>query len=208
MQYGSFQSAYDQIKSSAKSFADNVPLILPGDFDLNRQDSMLTVCPLNNFNAYLKNLEPTNLTDFNSLREFKVPDANKVDWPKSEQAASHILVRINFAADLALSPDEYIAHLRYFLDLGRTRAIYKLLNEHNIDVIIGPADSQFINIAAAAGYPVASLPPGCLDDKVLAIAGANHEVKLFETMDNWYATCGPMEPLPLVAEGLEAEVSS
>jgi hypothetical protein len=43
MQYGSFQDAYDRIKSSAKSFADNVPLILPGDFDLNGQDSMLTV---------------------------------------------------------------------------------------------------------------------------------------------------------------------
>lgn len=43
MRYGSFQGAYDQIKSSAKLFADNVPLILLRDFDLDGQDSMLTV---------------------------------------------------------------------------------------------------------------------------------------------------------------------
>ncbi|KAK7224766.1 hypothetical protein V2G26_012769 [Clonostachys chloroleuca] len=209
--YGSFQDAYDRIKSSAKSSADNVPLILPGDFDLNGQDSMLTVLLADfskDFNAYLKNLESTNLTDFNSLRNFKVPDDAKVDWPKN-----HNQVRIDSAADLILSSDEYVAHLRNVRDLGRTRGIDKILNEHNVDVIIGPADSQFTKIAAAAGYPVASLPLGRLNYNgrgfgMLAIAGANQEAKLFEAMGAWHATFGPMEPSPVVAKGLEAKASS
>ncbi|CAG9952035.1 unnamed protein product [Clonostachys rosea f. rosea IK726] len=200
--YGSFQDAYDRIKSSAKSFADNVPLILPGDFDLNGQDSMLTVLLADfskDFNAYLKNLESTNLTDFNTLRNFKVPDDAKV--------------RIDSAADLVLSSDEYDTHLRNVRDLGRTRGIDKILNEHNIDVIVGPADSQFTKIAAAAGYLVASLHLGRLDYNgrgfgMLAIAGANQEAKLFEAMGAWHATFGPMEPSPVVAEGLEVKASS
>uniref|UniRef100_A0A8H7K0Y6 Amidase domain-containing protein n=1 Tax=Bionectria ochroleuca TaxID=29856 RepID=A0A8H7K0Y6_BIOOC len=224
--YGSFLDAYDRIKSSAKSFADNVPLILPGDFDLNGQDSMLSVLLADfskDFNAYLKNLESTNLTDFNTLRNFKVPDDAKVDWPKN-----HDQVRIDSAADLVLSSDEYDTHLRNVRDLGRTRGIDKILNEHNIDVIIGPADSQFTKIAAAAGEPSQGsisqssvnrehrLPSGLLARLdyngrgfgMLAIAGANQEAKLFEAMGAWHATFGPMEPSPVVAEGLEVKASS
>ncbi|VUC23994.1 unnamed protein product [Clonostachys rosea] len=179
--------AYGKIEKNAKSFAENVPLVLPGDFDLNGQDSMLTVLyesPRSitttlisqltltvadfskDFNAYLKNLESTGLKDFNSLRNFKVPDDVK--------------------------------------------GIDKILKEYNLDVIIGPADSQFTKIAAAAGYPVASLPLGRLDYNgrrfgMLAIAGENGEAKLSETMGAWHATFGAMEPTTFVTEHVGKE---
>lgn len=63
------------------------------------------------------------------------------------------------------------------------------------------------------GYLVASLHLGRLDYNgrgfgMLAIAGANQEAKLFEAMGAWHATFGPMEPSPVVAEGLEVKASS
>ncbi|CAH0056956.1 unnamed protein product [Clonostachys solani] len=42
-QYDVFQGAYDKIKLNAKSFVENMLLVLPGDFELNGQDSMLTI---------------------------------------------------------------------------------------------------------------------------------------------------------------------
>ncbi|CAH0044532.1 unnamed protein product [Clonostachys solani] len=124
MRYGSFQGAYDQIKSSAKLFADNVPLILLRDFDLDGQDSMLTVlCEIEEIYQKTSLLQlPTGLTNFNSLRDFKVPDDAKVDWPKN-----HKQVRIDPEADLVPSSDEYEAHVRIVRDLGGTGGIDKVL---------------------------------------------------------------------------------
>lgn len=87
-------------------------------------------------------------------------------------------------------------------------------------MIIGPAGSQLIKIAAAAGeiyindycmeliilgYRVASLPLDYLEYNgrifgMVAVAGANGKAKLFELMSAWERTLNPVKPPPLFSE--------
>ncbi|RHZ70336.1 hypothetical protein CDV55_108201 [Aspergillus turcosus] len=201
--YAAFQTAYDTIKPSAKQFVEDLPLVSPGDFELNGRDSLLTVLLTDfraDFDNYLHDLEYTGLKDFNSLKDFKVDEDKHVEWP-----INHNQGRIEDAAALNISPEEYEAHLQNVRDTGRRRGIDHILNKYGVDVIIGPADSQLTKIAAAAGYPIASLPLGFLDYNgrafgMLAIASANNESKLIEVMSAWDAMFDPVKPPPLLAE--------
>jgi hypothetical protein len=65
--------------------------------------------------------------------------------------ADHNQARIENAASLNISSEEYQAHLQIVRTTGRTKGIDHVLKEHGLDVIIGPADSQLTKIAAAAG---------------------------------------------------------
>lgn len=128
--------------------------------------------------------------------------------------------RVVDAASLKLSPEEYKAHLENIHEIGRTKGIDKTLESFELDVIIGPADSQLAKIAAAAGeiyingycteltmsgYPVASLPLDYLEYNgrafgMVVIAGANGEAKLFELMSAWESNFNPVKPPPLFLE--------
>ena len=70
----------------------------------------------------------------------------------------------------------------------RTREnIDQCLSETGSHVIIGPADSLLVSLAAAAGYPVASVPLGFADFNSRAfgmhiIARAHEEGRIFQIM--------------------------
>ena len=93
------------------------------------------------------------------------------------------------------------------LEITRSRArtaIQKSLDENGIDVIMGPADARIASVAAAAGYPVATVPLGFADFNGRAfgmniIAPANQEHEIFRVMSAWETTFGPREPPPLLA---------
>jgi amidase len=64
------------------------------------------------------------------------------------------------------------------------------LAEHDVDVIIGPADSSLTSFAAAAGYPLAALPVDVLEFNrrpfgVTAITRAHGEPLLIQLMSAW-----------------------
>jgi amidase len=72
-------------------------------------------------------------------------------------------------------------------------SIQKTLNEHEVDVIMGPADARMASVAATAGYPVATVPLGYADFNGRAfgmniIGGAGTEGKILEVMSAWEAT--------------------
>jgi amidase len=71
--------------------------------------------------------------------------------------------------------------------------IDRTLSQYHIDVILGPGDSRLCSFAAAAGYPVASLPLGYADFNgrafsVHALARAGDEGKMLRVMNAWEAT--------------------
>ncbi|PVH75110.1 amidase signature enzyme [Cadophora sp. DSE1049] len=201
--YDAFQSAYDQIQEHAKKFVENVPLVLPGDFELKGRDSMLTVLLTDfpvDFENYLGDLEYSSLKNFEALRDYKDDKAEVVYPPNHNQG------RVEDALALKLPPGDYEEHLRNVRSIGREQGIDHILDTYGLDVIIGPADSQITKIAAAAGYPIASLPLGCLDYNgrgfgMLAIARANNEMKLFECMSAWDNMFRPVKPPPLLLPG-------
>jgi len=198
-----FQMAYNKIKGSARKFEQDLPLGAPGDFELDGRDSLLTVLLADfrlDFETYLKGLEFTSLTDFKSLNDFKMDNKQMINLPPN-----HNQERIEDAASLQLSSAEYEAHLSNIRTVARTKGIDRVLQQFGIDVIIGPADSQATKFAAAAGYPIASLPLGYLDYNgrafgMVAIAAAYEEAKLFEVMSAWDVMFSPVKPPPLLVD--------
>ncbi len=97
-----------------------------------------------------------------------------------------------------------MTHKRYELGLEITRnqtrdAIERSLRENYIDVIMGPADARIASVAAAAGYPVATVPLGFAEFNGRAfgmnlIARENQEETLLQVMSAWEKTFGPREP--------------
>ena len=161
------------------------------------------------FEKYLGGLEYKTLKDFEALRGFKIDDKVRSHFPLSKSIRTALLSMVDSAFDTSqsrrvedaasnkLSPEEYEAHLQSMHDRGRTKGMDKIPKEFELDMIIGPADSQVTKIAAAAGktcvldyfaeltilgYPIVYLP---LDYHVyngrafgmVAIAGANIEAK-------------------------------
>lgn len=50
-----------------------------------------------------------------------------------------------------LSPEEYEKTLSHMRQWGRDKGIDHILKEYNVDVIIGPADSELTQFSAASG---------------------------------------------------------
>ncbi|KAG0648046.1 amidase [Hyphodiscus hymeniophilus] len=158
--------------------------------------------------------------DTGFLKPVPEATAQMVSASNMFQQLYHNQGRVEDAASLKLSAEEYEAHLQNIHNIGRTKGIDKTLEKFELDVIIGPADSQLTKIAAAAGrinfnyywmeltilgYPAASLPLGHLDCNgrafgMVAIARANGEAKLFELMSAWESTFNPVKPPPLFLE--------
>ena len=97
-----------------------------------------------------------------------------------------------------------MTHENYKQGLKTTRnhtrnAIQKSLEVNDIDVIMGPADARIASIAAAAGYPVATVPLGFADFNGRAfgmnlMTRENKEGTLLQVMSAWEKTFGPREP--------------
>lgn len=87
-------------------------------------------------------------------------------------------------------------HYQESLSALRSRTkenIDRCLWETGSHVIIGPADSLLVSLAAAAGYPIASVPLGFADFNGRAfgmhiIARAHEEGTIFQVMSAWHAT--------------------
>ena len=105
---------------------------------------------------------------------------------------------------------------RRALEITRSRArtaIKSSLHENGIDVIMGPADARIASVAAAAGYPVATVPLGFADFNGRAfgmnlIARENEEGTLLQVMSAWEKTFGPRKPPTLPPSQESAEASS
>jgi amidase len=73
------------------------------------------------------------------------------------------------------------------------RTIDMILKEDLLNVILGPTDSRMPTIAAAAGYPVGTMPLGYSKTNgrpfgMCVIAGANREDNILRVMSAWEAT--------------------
>jgi amidase len=116
--------------------------------------------------------------------------------------------------ELNLSESDYPKYTTHFRRAGRD-GIGKILQEFNVNIILGPSDSG-INVVAAAsgeikypfltlveayvlGYPIATLPLGYLDFNgrphgLAAIAGERQERLLVQLQSAWEATFPKRKP--------------
>jgi amidase len=105
--------------------------------------------------------------------------------------------------DNAKSPEEVLALVDIMRRLGREEGLDAAFQEHDINILIDQADGHGLSMyAAAAGYPVASLPLGYLDVNgrpfgLAAVAPAHQEQLLVQLMSAWEATFPARRPPPM-----------
>jgi amidase len=105
--------------------------------------------------AYLQDLESSPIRTLSDLVEgnASTPEELPPAYPQQDILEKDLTFRLaGIDAEVAAAN-------------ARTRArkrVDDVLEEFDVDVIIGPADSHLTSFAAAAGYPLATLPVGVL----------------------------------------------
>ncbi|KAI0871454.1 amidase signature domain-containing protein [Hypoxylon argillaceum] len=100
-----------------------------------------------------------------------------------------------------ISDEKYAEGVNIIRKAARVNGIDKTLTEYHLDVILGPMDGRIPTIAAAAGYPVGTMPLGYSKTNgrpfgMCIIAGAGHEGKILRAMSAWEAAMAQREPPP------------
>ncbi|KAI4255482.1 MAG: hypothetical protein L6R42_006712 [Xanthoria sp. 1 TBL-2021] len=138
------------------------------------------------FEKYTTGLENSQVHTLEELIEFNRTRSEKElppRFPKQDKLENALTTK--------LSTKPLNAALQYARQLSRTKGIDKILEDYNLDVIIGPAES----------YPIASLPLGYLEFNgrpfgMAALISAHQEATLIKVQSAWEATFPARRPPP------------
>ncbi|EGX92259.1 amidase family protein [Cordyceps militaris CM01] len=143
---------------------------------------------------YLQGVDDCKVRTLKELIEFNEAHAAEELPPSAANQAG--LIR---ALNATMDPDEY----RKLIDEARItcgeKGIDRVLEENEVDIILGPGDGPMFVIAGTAGYPVASLPLGYLDFNgrpfgMQITARAHEDALLIQAQSAWEATFSPRQP--------------
>ncbi|OAG13532.1 amidase family protein [Alternaria alternata] len=146
---------------------------------------------------YLASIKGCKISTLEELIKFNEEHADQELPPSASNQAG--LIR---ALNTNMTDDEYHNIIRY----ARTRCgkdgIDKVLEENDVDIIMGPGDGPMFTIAGTAGYPSATLPLGYLDFNgrpfgLQIIAKAHQEALLIQAQSAWESTFPSRQPPPL-----------
>ncbi|KAF5706587.1 amidase family [Fusarium mundagurra] len=125
---------------------------------------------------------------------------------ESLDSKSPNMSRLEMAENFVLSSEAREEAIRNMRDFGRNQAIDKCLQDNEIDVILGPADSEIDDYYSAAGYPMACLPLSYCDYNmrpfgVCTLASEYQEGVLVQLMSAWDGAVERKRMLPRCLEG-------
>jgi amidase len=109
------------------------------------------------------------------------------------------------ARDCTTTQEEHDRNLKALREKA-SGSVQSLLEEYDVDVIVGPGDSRTGSVGAASDFPVANLPLGFADFNgrgfgLHMIAPKYHEAKMLRVMAAWEATFPDyVRPPPLLLE--------
>ncbi|KAI0532344.1 amidase signature domain-containing protein [Xylaria digitata] len=98
-----------------------------------------------------------------------------------------------------ISHEKYSEGVDLIRKVARINGFDKTLIEYDLDVIVGPMDGRIPTIAAAAGYPVGTMPLGYSVSNgrpfgMCIVARAGQEGKILRAMSAWDATIVKRKP--------------
>jgi amidase len=139
-----------------------------------------------------------DVTDFNiANKELELPDrkylVNQLSTLHTNASTDHPGQELLIGATKNNMTDEDFEKSLKIVRQQARDGIDKVLAEHGIDVIMGPADARIASVAAAAGYPVATAPLGYADFNGRAfgmniIDSGGKEDKILAIMRAWEAS--------------------
>ena len=106
---------------------------------------------------------------------------------------------LELASYLDDDPDRYRSLLEHVQSVGKDRGLDETFKQYDINVLIGPAESSLVQFAAAAGYPIATLPLGYLDfngrpHALAAVSAAHQEALLIQLQSAWESNLPARKP--------------
>ncbi|KAM5341687.1 hypothetical protein ACJ41O_014718 [Fusarium nematophilum] len=158
---GQVREAYKVIEQHASSFHHNVPLSSKNVLTLNGEDVLAKIFEFDfrgEFENYLKLLDSPQIRSLGELIEFNEKHADKELPPGNGN--QDVLER---CYNTSITPEERSVYAAHADKYGRELGVDKILEEYNLNIIMGPLESPLASIAAACGYPVAAMPLGYLD---------------------------------------------
>ncbi|KAI0098026.1 putative glutamyl-tRNA amidotransferase subunit A [Nemania sp. FL0031] len=188
-------AAYERIESEAKKFVANVTLPTIDKFNLDENAYDLR----RELTAYLQDLEESEVRSLQDVIKFNKAHAEEELPPHHSKQDFFIS-----SQELELSQDEYDRALRHLRYISRDSGVDYVLEQHGVDVIIGPADSFLTSIAAGGGYPIAGMPLSYLDFNgrplgLAAITRRGGDGLLIKVLSAWEATFPARRP-PVLGE--------
>ncbi|KAJ5948604.1 hypothetical protein N7454_001911 [Penicillium verhagenii] len=193
------RQAYDTIKTKAKKLVENIDLVSPETFKVDREGSEWTIIQADlkpQLNAYFEGLAESEVRSLADVIDFNERHAD-LELPPHHPRQDNFVK----AENQNLSTEDYNRHLSYLRHMGREEGVDLALKKYDVDVILGPIDSGLASLATAAGYPICAMPLSYLDYNgrpfgVAAIAGRNQEHLLVQVMSAWEATFPARKPPP------------
>ncbi|KAJ8132506.1 hypothetical protein O1611_g1116 [Lasiodiplodia mahajangana] len=185
-------SAYRTISSHCAKFVEDLELTEP-DMRVDGTDAFGVVNNADykaDLTAYLQDLEFSHIRSIQQLIDFN-KEHHDQELPTHHPRQDVLEMVVNYP--VSVMDAKYKKCLEHLQLVARDQGIEYALRKNNVDVIIGPADSELASIAAAAGYPIATMPLSYLKLNgrpfgVVALASANEEKKLIQTMSAWEST--------------------
>ncbi|KAI1368526.1 putative glutamyl-tRNA amidotransferase subunit A [Xylaria arbuscula] len=157
------------------------------------------------FEEYLQGLEISKVRTLDDVMQF-MRDHADVELPKE----SPNMTRLENAAAIQLSPIERSEAIQAMRDFGQNQAIEQCLKQYEVDVILGPADSEIDDYYTAAGYPMAALPLSYHSFNgrpfgICALASKHQEGTLIQLMSAWKVLFGKRRQAPNCLRGYPEE---
>jgi amidase len=152
------------------------------------------------FAEYLKFFDDTAIHDMADIVEFNKINAEKELPPKfpGQQLLEGSLTN-------EMTEAKYVDAFETVRRAARTNGVQKTIVDFDLDVIIGPMDGRIVTIAAAAGYPVGTVPLGYSPTNgrpygIAVVAAAGEERKILNFMSAWDETLPKRKPPPQIVD--------
>ncbi|KAM0801933.1 amidase signature domain-containing protein [Usnea florida] len=192
--------AYEKLATLTSGFRGNVPLISDSALEVNGEGCLPQIFAYGfrrEIEAYLTHVQDSKVHSLDELISFNIDNADTELPPRNPR--QDFLER---AASINMTSKEYDHLVEHARNVARGSGIDEVFREYDINIILGPAESAITQFAAAAGYPIATLPLGYLDFNgrphgLAAIAVAHQEARLIQLQSAWEATFPARKTPPL-----------
>ncbi|KAI0466325.1 amidase signature domain-containing protein [Xylaria cf. heliscus] len=153
-----------------------------------------------NLEKYLAAFSSAEIRTADDLIQYNKEHASKElppNFPEQERLVDTIKNPIN--------SEQYRDAVAVCRHVSRENGIDKALSESNVDLLAFPMDSPCPRVAAAAGYPIATMPIGTLDYNgrpfgLAIIAKAGREDVMFSFMSAFEENSGPRAVPPILVD--------
>ncbi|KAI1110907.1 amidase signature domain-containing protein [Nemania sp. NC0429] len=198
--------AMDQIKKNGGIVKGPVPLTSMEELLLDGDDALEQLWNHDfekEWNLFLQDYESKGVETLKDIVHFNFEHPAKALPPRYQ---GQQLLEAAIDEKQKISDEKYAEGVEIIRNAAKNNGIDKTLTEYDLDIIAGPMDGRIPTIAAAAGYPVGTMPLGYSKSNgrpfgMCVVASEWQEGKILQAMSAWEAMVEKRKPPPQMING-------